>query len=252
MSDINQLPCWLPGCLAGWWRRDGVKRHMLSRESLLVSGTRTGTYSLPCTRVLASICAVSAVVWASAQTVRISQIKWTHTHTHTHTHTYSDVSVCSPALPSPDWFRHKIVLSSHPLKLWSHRYVCSNCSVWHWIIHLLLFLSHSPRSHSSFYTVSFLSTSSWAPLPPSPVLPLRLMRLLHFSTSQCSLCLHLLLLLLFLLPSFLLSLFFLSATSPPHSLSLLSLPLSLSLSLSLALQYCQPWGESQPSLLFIY
>lgn len=53
------------------------------------------------------------------------------------------------------------MLSSHPLKLWSHRYVCSNCSAWHWIIHLLFLFPHSFSSHSSSYTVSFI------PCPPN-------------------------------------------------------------------------------------
>lgn len=60
--------------------------------------------------------------------------------------------VCSDST-FPDWFHYKIVLSIHPLKLWSHRYVSSICSMWHWIIHLLPFLL---LALSWFYTVSFL------------------------------------------------------------------------------------------------
>lgn len=79
------------------------------------------------------------------------QYKWSQMKlTHTHRSCMWCVCVFS-ASTLPDWFHHKIMLSSHPLKLWSHRYVCSICSAWHWIIHFLLFLSHSFCSHSSFF-----------------------------------------------------------------------------------------------------
>lgn len=135
----------------------------------------------------------------------------------------------------PDWFHHKILLSSHPLKLWSHRYVCSIvCRAWHWIIHLLLlFLLHSPCSHSSFHAAS----------PPS--YPPNFLSILIFSLFVspffklwCSLCR-----LYFFSTSFAPPLTILLFLNPPphiHSLHLQSL------------QYCQPWGKSQPSLLFIY
>lgn len=75
--------------------------------------------------------------------------------THTYTHVQWCVCVFSDSAFS-DWFHHKTVLSSHLLKLWSHRYVCSNCSAWHWIIHLLLFLFHLARA-PHFILYSFFS-----------------------------------------------------------------------------------------------
>lgn len=64
-------------------------------------------------------------------------------------HTDCKMSVCSHTSTLADWFHHKIMLSSLRLKLWSHRYVCSICSVWHWIIHFLFCLSHCFWSGSS-------------------------------------------------------------------------------------------------------
>lgn len=49
---------------------------------------------------------------------------------HMHVHTLTLMFPCVLSLRAPrDWFRHKSVLSSRPLKLWSHRYVCAAIAV---------------------------------------------------------------------------------------------------------------------------
>lgn len=141
-----------------------------------------------------------------------------------------------------DWFRHKSVLSSHPLKLWSHRYVCAAIAV----------------RGTELFTSSSFSYS----LPADVTLYPFFLALLISSRSIHTLC---------LIPTFFhppvlaLSCLFSplphSASSLPPLTSLLFLTPppspspchSFSTSLhSISLQYCQPSGDSQPSLLFIY
>lgn len=97
---------------------------------------------------------------------------WAH---NMHMKPHKQCAVCLFVLSDstfPDWFHHKSMLSSHPLKLWSHRYVCSNCRVWRWIIHFFLFLSHTcfaltPHFNSIFLFLVFLiSSPSFRPPPP--------------------------------------------------------------------------------------
>lgn len=132
-----------------------------------------------------------------------------------------DLSLCSMALHYLIDFTIKIMLGSCPLNLWSHRYVCSNCGVWRWIIHFI-FLTHWFCSHPSFsfslpFLVFFISSQS-------PYFPLLSQSYSCMSLIPCvSICFSCWL-------SFL----------PFHS------------QLFLFLLYCQPLGMSQPSLLFIY
>lgn len=120
MSDINQLPCWL----AGWQRCDGVKRHMLSHESLYLffqwhssvhvmyiccydnDNTRMhAVYTHLHTHDSLNLTEfINAVIWGA---YRSYEAKWNR---HTQTHTDSYVSVCSPALHSLIDFTIKLCL----------------------------------------------------------------------------------------------------------------------------------------------
>lgn len=169
---------------------------------------------------------------------------WAH---NMHMKPHKQCAVCLFVLSDstfPDWFHHKSMLSSHPLKLWSHRYVCSNCRVWRWIIHFFLFLSHTcfaltPHFNSIFLFLVFLiSSPSFRPPPPPfvSILPMHGFNSLSPSSSPSVFP---------FLPPHAPASFFSSHSQPSlsHSLCLLSLSLLL---------YCQPLGKSQPSLLFIY
>lgn len=142
----------------------------------------------------------------------------------------------------PDWLHHKIVLSSHPLKLWSHRYVCSNSSTWRWIIHLFFFISRLFCSQFSFYTVSFF-----------PFLLISSLQFCFPFLSWLFWCLFVISVPVVLTLSPLLLFFLLFLLSSSHVFFSGTPPLCPSLSpLSISLQLCQPWGNSQPSLCFIY
>lgn len=130
------------------------------------------------------------------------------------------------------------MLSSHPLKLWSHRYVCSNCSAWHWIIHLLLFLLLSLLilyCVPSFLVLLISSLSFYFPFSSPSYSCITFIFFFTFSAHSVFCCC-----LFFsypaLPPLFLLSLFFYFSTPhppthPPHSISpLLSLSLSSTVS----------------------
>lgn len=193
-----------------------------------------------------------------------SKIGWTHlfslthTHTQTYSHIYVQLRICVfSGSTLPDWFHHKIVLSSHPLKLWSHRYVCSNCSAC-----TELFTSSS-FSHTRFsLTLVSLSLLILYCILSSPVLLISSLSFCFPFLSPSYSCVSFISppLVLTLSPSsfiagFLSVLLFLlsssSHSSSPFSPPPLPFPLSIS-SLSISLQHCQPWGESKPSLLFIY
>lgn len=126
------------------------------------------------------------------------------------------------------------LLSSRPLKLWSHRYVCAAIAVRGTELFTSSSFSYSLTTDVILYPfflallISSRSIHSLSLIPTffhPPVLRLVFFPLPHSALTP----------LLFLSPP---------SPSPRHSSST-----SLH---SISLQYCQPSGDSQPSLLFIY
>lgn len=159
---------------------------------------------------------------------------------HVHVHGLAVMFPCLLSLRALcDWFHHKTVLSSRPLKLWSHRYVCAAIAVRGTELFTSSSFSYSLTTDVILYPfflallISSRSIHSLSLIPTffhPPVL-----RLVFFPLPHSAASLPPLTPLLFLSPP---------SPSPRHSSST-----SLH---SISLQYCQPSGDSQPSLLFIY
>lgn len=127
---------------------------------------------------------------------------------HVHVHTLAVMFLCLLSLRALcDWFHHKSVLSSRPLKLWSHRYVCAAIAVRGTELFTSSSFSYSLTPDVllyPFFLALLISSRSIHSL--SLILP--------FFTLQCSLCL-----VFFTLPhsaSSLLPLTPLLFLSPPH------------------------------------
>lgn len=244
VSDINWLPLWLV------YSTEALKRHRQFAFFIPSEGIHTCRQCLlhvlhrcydnrrclnPAHPLLIYSCAFADV--AHLLSYKVSPCS-SQVSAHVHVPTLTAMFPCLLSLRAlSDWFHHKIVLSSHPLKLWSHRYVCAAIAV---------------RG-----TELFTSSSCSYSLTPDVVLYPFFLALLIYSPSIPGLS---------LIPTFFhppvlalpppASLCLLSSSSHSSSISHPPSPSprhSFSPSLhSVSPQYCQPSGDSQPSLLFIY
>lgn len=136
VSDINWLPLWLV------YSTEALKRHRQFAFFIPSEGIQTCRQCLlhelhrcydncrclnPAHTLLLYSCAFADV--AHLLSYKVSPCS-SQVSAHVHVHRRTVMFPCLLSLRAlHDWFHHKIVLSSQPLKLWSHRYVCAAIAV---------------------------------------------------------------------------------------------------------------------------